>query len=108
MFRTSTPDPDTMLLDGNNNTHRHMSPVPPNRQSSADHHHRKELLERQHSKERNLSAERAHALERSQDRYVGSAGVGTAGTGSSQPAQMYKEREIVEVRRLPDEETYLR
>ena len=100
-----------MLLDGNNNMNRHMSPVTPIRQPSAaeQHHHRKEMLERQLSKERNLSAERAHAIERSQDRYIGS-GAGGGGAGSGQPAatQIYKEREIVEVRRLPDEETYLR
>ena len=109
-FRTSTPDPDTMLLDSNNNMNRHMSPVPPNRQPSAEHLHRKELLERQLSKERNLSSERAHAIERSQDRYVGGSGGGerTVSTGTGQPAQIYKEREMVEVRRLPDEETYLR
>ena len=97
-----------------------MSPVPAVRQPSDHHHHRKELIERQLSKERNLSAERAHAIERSQDRYVGVSGncsgsVGMVGSGSNagggaangQP--VYKDRaEMVEVRRLPEEETYLR
>ena len=99
-----------MLLDANNNMNRHMSPLPSSRQNSAD-HHRKQMLEPQLSKERNLSAERAHAIERSQDRYNGVAN-GSGGGGSSNNVnvgqQVYKEREIVEVRRLPDEEGYLR